>query len=105
MILMMSDMTEAERLAGLGLSFLPEENPSTDDPIEAGHWVRVYSDLIRFKEVVLSAAHTGLDAITEAVAREAAIAADLPLLEGENDRLHQRLDFWKRRHVELKPPL
>ena len=101
----MLGMVEAEKQAGLGLGYLPEENPGTDDPKEAGRWVRVYSELIQFKAQVLAATHTGLDAITEAVAREAAIEADLPLLEGENDRLRKRLDFWKRRHLELKPPV
>jgi len=101
----MLGMAEAEKQAGLGLGYLPEENPGTDDPKEAGRWVRVYSELIQFKAQVLAATHTGLDAITEAVAREAAIEADLPLLEGENDRLRKRLDFWKRRHLELKPPV
>jgi hypothetical protein len=95
-------MSQAEKSAGLGFGYLPDENPATADPKEASRWVRVYSDLIRFKEQILAAAHSGLDLITEAVAREAAIAADLPLLEGENDRLHERLNFWKRRHLELR---
>ena len=90
-------------LGGLGFGFLPDEDPKTQDPQEAGRWVRIYSELIRFKEEVLAAAHTGLDAINENVARQAAIEADLPLLEGENDRLRERLDFWKRRHLQLSP--
>jgi hypothetical protein len=95
-------MSQEEKAAGLGLGFLPDEDPATHDPREASRWVRVYSELIRFKEQILAAAHSGLDLINEAVAREAAIAADLPLLEGENDRLHERLNFWKRRHLELR---
>lgn len=89
---------------GLGVGYLPEEDPRTEDPTQAGRWVQVYSELIRFKEEVLAAAHNGLDAITETVAREAAIQADFLMLEGENHRLRERLDFWKRRHLELQPP-
>jgi hypothetical protein len=100
----MLDMAEAEKLGGLGLRPFPDENPSTEDPTEATRWVGVYSQLIRFKEGVLAAAHAGLDSMSDVVAREAAITADLGMLEGENGRLRERLDFWKRRHLELTSP-
>lgn len=103
-ISIMSDMSEAERRAGLGIGYFPDEDPATTDPREASRWIRVYSELIRFKEEVLAAAHRAIARITDAVAREAAIEADLPILEGENQRLRQRLDFWKQRHVELELP-
>jgi len=61
---------------------------------EARPWVRVYSELMRFKGQVLNAAHIGLQSMTDAVARKAATEADLPIFEGENRRLQQRLDFW-----------
>ncbi len=98
-------MTEAERRGGLGLDPFPDENPTTEDPKEATRWVGVYSQLIGFKEGVLAAAHAGLDSMSDSVARDAAIAADLGMLEGENGRLRERLDFWKRRHLELTSPV
>jgi hypothetical protein len=103
MILIISGMGEAEKEAGFGFGF-PGEDAATNDPGEAGKWVRVYSEMIRFKEQVLAAAHAGIEDIAEAIAREAAIEADLPLLERENHRLRERLEFWKQRHLELEMP-
>ena len=101
MISVMSGMGEAEQEAGLGIGYFQGEDPATTDPKEASHWIRVYSELLLFKGEVLTAAYDGIASITEAVARKAAMEADLPILEGENQRLRQRLDFWKQREVEL----
>lgn len=103
MILIISRMGEAEKEAGFGFGF-PGEDAATKDPGEAGKWVRVYSEMLRFKEQVLAAAHAGIENIAEAIARQAAIESDLPLLERENNRLRERLEFWKRRHLELELP-
>lgn len=97
-------MGEAEKEAGLGLGYFPGEDPATRDRRQAGRWVGVYSELLRFKEQILAAAHAGVETITDETARQAAIEADLPLLERENQRLRQRLEFWKQRHVELELP-
>jgi hypothetical protein len=37
-------------------------------------------------------------------ARVETVQTDLAVLEAERDRLRRRLDFWKRRHLELTTP-
>jgi hypothetical protein len=80
---------------------LPQENLATTKPAEARRWVRIYGELLGFKQRVLQAAHTKLGDVTEEAARREAVNTDIVLLEAQHSRLRRRLDFWKRRSDKL----
>jgi len=80
---------------------LPHEDLQTTKPAEARRWVRIYAQLLGFKQRVLHTAHAKLPEVTEEAARREAVDTDLVLLEAEQSRLRQRLAFWKRRSDKL----
>ncbi|HYS02155.1 MAG TPA: hypothetical protein VET82_07380 [Candidatus Eisenbacteria bacterium] len=80
---------------------LPTENLATTKPAEARRWVRIYRELLSFKQRVLQAAHAKLPEVTEEAARREAVDTDLVLLEAQQSRLRRRLEFWKRRSDKL----
>jgi hypothetical protein len=81
---------------------LPNEDPQTTDPADARHWISAYTELIGFKDELLASAHEQLGELTDRDAMREAVGTDLVLLQGENERLRRRLDFWKRRHLTLE---
>jgi hypothetical protein len=83
---------------------LPGEDPTTTDSRDALRWIQAYSELLGFKTRVLASVHDSLEGVVEPEARTEVLDTDLALLEGENANLHRRLDFWKRRHLELTQP-
>jgi len=83
---------------------LEGENPETPHPDEAQHWIEVYTELLAFKERTLATAHHSMADMPEQDARVETVQTDLAVLEAERDRLGRRLDFWKRRHLELTTP-
>ena len=80
---------------------LEGEDPSSKLLDDAAHWIAVYSELVLFKDRLVTSAETGARELTEALARTEAVEVDLPVLLAERDRLRKRLDFWKERRREL----
>ena len=82
---------------------LDREDPSTTEPEEAAHWLAVYQELLAFKEQVLAATESGVQALPATALSEAEI--DLTLLKSERKRLHERYLFWRGRAVALGSPV
>ncbi len=80
---------------------LEGEDPESPHPEEARRWIEVYTELLTFKERALATAHEGLAKMPEADARREAVRTDFSVLEAERDRLRRRLEFWKKRHLDL----
>jgi hypothetical protein len=80
---------------------LAGEDPATTRPEVASRWIAAYTRLVNVKDGLLETAHNLLDLLKEPAAIREIVDTDLPLLEAENDRLHRRLRFWKRRHIDL----
>ena len=80
---------------------LEGEDPETPYPEDARRWIEVYTELLSFKERALATAHEGLAKMPQADARREAVRTDFSVLEAERDRLRRRLEFWKRRHLDL----
>ncbi len=80
---------------------LEGEDPESPHPEEARRWIEVYTELLTFKERALATAHEGLAKMAEADARREAVRTDFSVLEAERDRLRRRLEFWKKRHLDL----
>ncbi len=95
------DVADAAEAAADPDRVLPQENLATTKPAEARRWVRIYAELLSFKQRVLQAAHAKLPEVTEAAARREAVDTDLVLLEAQHSRLRRRLEFWKRRSDKL----
>ena len=95
------EVTEAAEAAADPDRVLPHEDLATTKPAEARRWVRIYGQLLGFKQRVLQAAHAKLPEVTEEAARREAVDTDLVLLEAEDTRLRRRLEFWKRRSDKL----
>ena len=83
---------------------LEGEDPETPHAEEASHWVEVYSELMTFKDRAVATAHRNLGQMPEADARVETTRTDLAVLEAERDRIRRRLEFWKRRHLDLSTP-
>ena len=80
---------------------LEGEDPDTPHPEEARHWIEAYNELLTFKERAVATAHQSLAEMPEVDARLEATRTDFVVLEAERDRLRRRLEFWKRRHLDL----
>jgi len=83
---------------------LEGEDPETRHPEEANHWIEVYTELLTFKERAVATAHQSVAQMPEVDARVEATRTDMAVLEAERDRIRRRLDFWKRRHLDLSTP-
>ena len=83
---------------------LEGEDPETRQPEEANHWIEVYTELLTFKERAVATANQDVAQMPEVDARVEATQTDLAVLEAERDRIRRRLDFWKRRHLDLSTP-
>ena len=83
---------------------LEGEDPETRQPEEANHWIEVYTELLTFKERAVATANQNVAQMPEVDARVEARQTDLAVLEAERDRIRRRLDFWKRRHLDLSTP-
>jgi len=76
------------------------ENRKSDDPEDIQHWRAVYSDLIGFKEKMLSDTHRH---IADVPATESELGKnDVPFLRAEMERLKRGLDFWEGRSKKIK---
>ena len=83
---------------------LEGEDPETRQPEEANHWIEVYTELLTFKERAVATANQNVAQMPEVDARVEATQTDLAVLQAERDRIRRRLDFWKRRHLDLSTP-
>ncbi|MEA2682369.1 MAG: hypothetical protein QOK05_697 [Chloroflexota bacterium] len=77
------------------------EDPNTPRLSDAIHWMQVYEELITLKDDLLGTARERMQALPEPAAEEIR-GSDLVLLGAERDRFVSRLNFWKRRHMELE---
>src|SRR5207245_10755823 len=75
------DVADAAEAAADPDRVLPHENLATTKPAEARRWVRIYAQLLNFKQRVLLAAHAKLPEVTEEAAHREAVDTDLVLLE------------------------
>jgi len=71
------------------------EDLATDHWQDARHWISVYGDLIRFKQVLLGRVGSGLSKLP-AVAQDAAVE-DLGIIEAQMAGYYGRLDLWYQR--------
>lgn len=88
------EQTDPERL-------MDGENPESEEPEDARHWLGVYQELYAFKSDVLAKLRTRRGEMTSGAAHDE-VAADEKLLEMELDRFQRRAEFWRRRLQELE---
>ena len=74
--------------------FLPGESKAmhSDDPRDIQHWIRVYSELVDFKDTLLHSLGEQRANVTAEGRLE--VQHDDMLLRREHARLRRRLDFW-----------
>ena len=102
-----STSANLERIAAEAVDpshLLEGEDPETLQPHDAEHWVRVYSELLTFKQRLLRDAQQ-LAAETSSDARDQIAGSDLPVLDAQATKLILRLEFWRRRQTELRARL
>jgi DNA-binding response OmpR family regulator len=80
---------------------LEGEDPETTHAEDARHCIRLYTELISFKQELLSRAERALDGLS-AEAKKELSATDVPVLEAQLARYEARLEFWYRRAWELE---
>jgi hypothetical protein len=74
---------------------LDGENRTSYTADDIAHWCAVYSDLVRFKEQLLSQTHEHIQKVPETNKELGGI--DIPFLEAEMERLRRGLTFWESR--------
>lgn len=93
--------TEPDVKSGDPHQLLPGENRATYLADDAEHWIRVYSEFIRFKRDLLAEFDKAGSKLTDDV-RTAASVTDVAQLRAQYERLLERLTFWENRLVELR---
>jgi hypothetical protein len=96
-----SHYEEAAKLAMVAHP-LPGEDLTTPYLEDAQLWFGVYTELLEFKERLLSDTSHALDTISGA-GREEVAKTDAVILDAEAQRFRQRLSLWKKRCEELAP--
>lgn len=76
------------------------EDPETTHVEDGRHWVSVYTQMLEFKERLILRVKDESSELPE-VARKTVRDEDVPLLEGERDRVEKRLGFWRQKHWDL----
>jgi hypothetical protein len=79
---------------------MPGEDPSSQDPLEARHWIDVYGRMIRFKRRLLEEAQVAMSNLRPET--RTAAEPDIALLDDQLQRYLARLDFWHRTHLRLE---
>jgi hypothetical protein len=79
---------------------LDGEDPKTPYLDDATHWITVYSELLGVKRELVGAAEGRLPEMSDEARQEVA-TTDLVVLDAEMKRFARRLEFWRRRCVEL----
>ena len=82
-------------------ALLDGEDPDSRHLDDAEHWIAVYTELIAFKETVLTSTAEEMADMEHAEARSEAKHVDVKVLRAELDRFRKRLIFWQQRHIEL----
>jgi hypothetical protein len=80
---------------------LDREDPESPLLEDAVHWVKVYSELLGFKESLLRSTHDHVAQMAEGDARTDAMT-DVILLETQADRYRRRLAEWTERARTLR---
>jgi hypothetical protein len=96
-----SHYEEAAKLAMVAHP-LPGEDLKTPYLEDAQLWFGVYTELLEFKERLLSDTSNALNTIAPA-GREEVAKTDAVILDAEAQRFRQRLALWKKRCEELAP--
>jgi hypothetical protein len=76
---------------------LQGEDPETQDPQDIRHWIKVYQELVDFKERLIATAVESMNKRIESDASREIASTDLVTLRAEHQRLRDRLDFWERK--------
>ena len=97
----MTSRKEYDREAAARDRLLPGENPRSQQPEDADHWLAVYTELLQAKAAMLAALNERLTLMQQEVARHEIGETDAPLLEKELARFQGRIDFWLKRKTEL----
>jgi hypothetical protein len=80
---------------------LEGEDPDSQDPQDIRHWLKVYKELVDFKERLIATAVESLHEGIESEASREIASTDLVTLRAELQRLRDRLDFWERKAQKL----
>ena len=100
---MSSTVEEVEQVAAAALDrerLLEGENPETEHVEDARRWLAVYSELLAYKEGVMTRTRRALGALAPESAEEIE-QTDLPILAEELERFRRRLRFWQRKVREM----
>jgi hypothetical protein len=81
---------------------LQGEDPESQDPEDIRHWIKVYQELVDFKERLIATAVESMHKRIESDASREIASTDLVTLRAEHQRLRVRLDFWERKAAELE---
>ena len=76
------------------------EDPNTTQLEDAEHWVRVYGELLEFKERTIGLIEAEQGRMLDVSREDTDI--DLEVLAVQRDRLQERLRSWQRRVDELR---
>jgi DNA-binding response OmpR family regulator len=76
------------------------EDRRTKHVEDARHWVSVYTQMLEFKERLLTRVQDEVRHLP-APAGKTVRAEDVPILEAERTRVKRQLEFWRQRHWEL----
>jgi hypothetical protein len=79
---------------------LDGEDPNTPYLDDATHWVTVYTELLGVKRELVAVSEAHLPDMPSEARKEVA-TTDLVVLDAEMKRFSRRLEFWRRRCVEL----
>ncbi len=75
---------------------IPGEDPTSMLVEDATHWTAVYSELLEFKQQLITDSQDRAASLTP-VARREINATDLVVLRSEASRFERRLGFWRDR--------
>lgn len=93
-------MREEEAQAAKSVSdhdrLLPGEDPRSDAPADAAHWIEVYSQLRKTKQQLVANLKAAMEKQSAEVRAELE-ASDLRMLELQIQRFERRLAFWHGR--------
>ena len=77
------------------------ENPRSDYPEDARHWIAIYRELILFNDELLERLRANLRRLPESV-RDETIDNDIALIGARLHHYHRRLQFWYARQWDLE---
>jgi hypothetical protein len=77
------------------------ESVLADSTLESAlYWRQIYNEMLEMEEKVLARIDLLMDAQSEVVRREVALA-NVPVVVAQADRFRQRLGYWEARVTEL----